>query len=187
MRKLTVTTLFLLLLVPPFAHTARAVVPIDAGLGDISATPAGWPLELYPLPPTLASVLPLWRSALRSALLEAGIFRGGSAAPLPLSVKVMQFALTGNTLQIFARYELGSPGSFPPIFQTDVMTDAGVTSIDNGLPMLDYSSHAAQNRRLVDQALRSNIAEFLDRLAAFTSTRAYRTAQDLAAKTAIER
>jgi hypothetical protein len=186
MRKL-ITTLFLLLLFQSFAHTARAVVPIAARLGDISVVPAGSPLEIYPLPPTLPSVLPVWRSALRSALREAGIFRGGSGAPLPLSVKVMEFALTGNTLQIIARYELGSPALFPPIFQTDVMIDAGVTSIDNGLPMLDYSSHATQNRQLVDQAVRSNIAEFMDRLAAFTSTRPYRMDQDLAAETANER
>jgi hypothetical protein len=178
MRKRIVATLVLLLLSPSIAHTARAAVPIDAGLGEISVVPAGWPLEIYPLPPTLPSVLPVWRSALRSALLQAGIFRGGSAAPLPLSVKVMEFALAGNTLSIFARYELGSPASFPPIFQTDVMTDAGVTSIDNGLPMLNYSSRATQNRQQVEQAIRLNIAEFIDRLEAFTRAPVYRTTEN---------
>jgi hypothetical protein len=186
MRLRIITTLFLLLLFPLLSHTARAVVPIDAGLGDISVVPAGWPLEIYPLPPTLPSVLPGWHSALRGALLQAGIFRGGSG-PLSLSVKVMEFALTGNTLTVFARYELGSPALFPPIFQTDVMTDAGVTSIDNGLPMLDYSTSATRNRQQVEQAIRLNIAEFMDRLEAFTAAQVYRTAQDLAAERAIER
>jgi hypothetical protein len=57
----------------------------------------------------------------------------------------------------------------------------------NGLPALDHSPRVTQNRRQVDGAVRSNIVEFLDRLAAFTATRPYRTAQDLAAETAIER
>jgi hypothetical protein len=73
------------------------------------------------------------------------------------------------------------------MFQTDFITDAGVTAIDNGLPALDHSPHVTQNRRQVDEAVRSNIVEFLDRLAAFTATRPYRTPQDLTAKTAIER
>jgi hypothetical protein len=175
MRKWIVATLVLFLLSPPvgaadfdFAGAGRAAAPIDAKLGNISVMPAGWPLEIYPLPPTLPSLLPSWRSAVRSALLQAGIFSGGSAPPLALSVKVMEFALTGNTLTVFARYELGNPASFPPIFQTDVMTDAGVTSIDNGLPLLDYSTRATQNRPLVDQAVRLNIDEFVHRIEVFT-------------------
>jgi hypothetical protein len=192
MRKRIVATLVLLLLSPSagaadfdFAGIARAVAPIDAKMGNISVMPAGWPLEIYPLPPTLPSLLPSWRSALQSALLQAGIFQSGSAPAMTVSVKVMEFALTGNTLTVFARYELGSPPSFPPIFQTDVMTDAGVTSIDNGLPVLDYSARATQNRQQVDEAIRLNIAQFLDRLAAFTIGPAL--ASRLPTGTAIER
>ena len=133
--------------------------------------PAGWQLEIYPLPPSLPSLLPSWRSALQNALLRAGIFRGGSAAPLSLSVKVMEFALSGNTLIVFARYQLDAPGADAPVFQTDVMTDAGVTTIDNGLPILDYSARATANRHQADQAIRLNIAEFVDRLEASTAAR----------------
>ena len=144
-------------------------MPIDAGLDGISVVPAGWPLEIYPLPPTLPPLLPSWRSALRNALLQAAVFRGGAAPRLSLSVKVMEFALAGNTLTVFVRYQLESPGAASPIFQTDVMTDAGVTTIDNGLPVLDYSARATENRQQVEQAVRLNIAEFVDRLEAFTA------------------
>jgi hypothetical protein len=180
MRKRIVATLVLLLLSPSvgaadfgFASIARAAAPIDAKLGNISVMPAGWPLEIYPLPPTLPSLLPSWNSALRGALLHAGIFRAGSAPAMTLSVKVMEFALNGNTLRVFARYQLDSPGSAEPFFQTDVMTEAGVTSIDNGLPVLDYSVRAMQNRQLVAEAIRLNIAQFLDRLAAITTGSAH--------------
>jgi hypothetical protein len=192
MRKWIVATLVLLLLSPSvraadfdLAGIARAVAPIDAKMGNISVMPAGWPLEIYPLPPTLPSLLPGWRSALHSALLQARIFRSGSAPAMTLSVKVMEFALNGNTLSIFARYQLDSPGSAEPFFQTDVMTDAGVTSIDNGLPVLDSSARATQNRQQVDEAVRLNIAQFLDRLAAFTTGPALASA--LPTETAIER
>jgi hypothetical protein len=178
MRKQIVATLLLLLLSPSvgaaefgFAGKGRAAAPIDAEVGKVSVVPAGWPLEIYPLPPTLPSLLPSWSSALRSALLHAGIFRGGSAPPLSLSVKVMEFALTGNTLTVFARYQLESPGSAEPFFQTDIMTDA-VTSIDGG-PVLDYSARATENRQQVDEAVRLNIAQFLERLAAFTTGSAH--------------
>ena len=115
-------------------------------------------------------------SALRSALQQADIFRGGSG-PLSLSVKVMEFALNGNTLTVFARYQLEGPGATAPNSQTDVMTDAGITVIDNGLPVIDHSARAMQNRRQVDEAVRSNVAEFIDRLDAFTAAQPYRTAQ----------
>jgi hypothetical protein len=182
MRKPIVATLLVLLLSPPIAAAdfnpasiARPGVPIDAELGRISVMPAGWQLEIYPLPPTLPPLLPSWGSALRNALRQAAIFRDGSAPPLSLSVKVMEFALTGNSLTVFARYQLESPDS--TILQTDVMTDAGVTSIDNGLPILDYSARATENRQQVDQAVRLNIAEFIARLEAFAAGQPYRTAR----------
>jgi hypothetical protein len=179
-----VATLLVLLLSPPVAAAdfnsagiVRAGLPFDAELGRISVMPAGWQLEIYPLPPTLQPLLLSWGSALRTALRQTAIFRGGSAPPLSLSVKVMEFALTGNTLTIFARYQLDSPDSVAPILQTDIMSDAGVTSIDNGLPILDYSARATENRQQVDQAVRLNIAEFIDRLEAFAADQPYRTAR----------
>ena len=184
MCKRIVATLLVLLLSPSIeaadfnpASSARPGLPIDAELGRISVMPAGWQLEIYPLPPTLQPLLPSWGSALRNALRQAAIFRGGSAPPLSLSVKVMEFALTGNTLTVFARYQLDSPDSAASILQTDVMTDAGVTSIDNGLPILDYPARATENRQQVDQAVRLNIAEFIDRLEAFAAAQPYRAAR----------
>ena len=183
MCKRIVATLFVLLLSRPIAAAdfnpasiARPGLPIDAELGTISVVPAGWQLEIYPLPPTLQPLLPSWGSALRTALRQAAIFSGGSA-PLSLSVKVMEFALSGNTLTVFARYELDSPDSAVPLFQTDVMTDAGVTTIDNGLPVLDYSARATEDRQQVDQAVRLNIAEFINRIEAFAAAQPYRTAR----------
>jgi hypothetical protein len=182
MCKRIVATLFVFLLSSSIAAAdldlagiAPAAVPIDAKLGNISVVPAGWQLQIYPLPPTLPQLLPSWRSALQNALLRAAIFRGGSAPPLTLTVEVMEFALTGNTLSAFARYQLVSPGSAVPIFQTDIMTNAGVTTIDNGLSILDYSARATENRQQVDQAVRLNIAQFLDQLEAFSATQQYRT------------
>ena len=176
MRMRIAATLLVLLLSPSIAAAdtnpakiARADVPIDSELDRISVMPAGWPLEIYPLPPSLPALLPSWGSALRTALQQAAIFRGGSAPQLSLSVKVMEFALTGKTLTVFARYQLDSPDSAAPFFQTDVMTDAGVTTIDNGLPVLDYSARATENRQQVNQAVRLNIAEFIDRLEAFAA------------------
>jgi hypothetical protein len=191
MRNRIVAALLFLLLSPSIAAAdfdpagiARAGLSIDAELGRISVVPAGWQLEIYPLPSTLQPLLPRWGSALRNALQQAAIFRGGSAPPLSLSVpplslsvKVMEFALTGNTLTVFARYQLDSPASAAPLFQTDVMTDAGVTSIDSGLPILDYSARATENRQQVDQAVRLNIAEFIDRLVAFVAAQPYRAAR----------
>ena len=65
MRKQIVAILLVLLLSPSvraadfgFAGMGRAAAPIDAKLGNISVMPAGWPLEIYPLPPTLPSLLP---------------------------------------------------------------------------------------------------------------------------------
>jgi hypothetical protein len=122
-------------------------------------------------------VLPSWHSELQNALMRTAMLRGDPARPLSLSVKVMEFALTGNTLTVFARYQLNSPDSAAPIFQTDIMTDAGVTTIDNGLPVLDYSARATANRQQVDRAVRLNIAEFVDRLEAFTAAQPLRTAR----------
>jgi hypothetical protein len=65
------------------------------------------------------------------------------------------------------------------------MTDAGVTSIDSGLPVLDYSARAKQNRQQVDEAVRLNIAQFLDRLSAFTTVPTL--ASGLPTETAIQR
>ena len=48
-----------------------------------------------------------------------------------------------------------------------------MTSIDNGLPVLDYSVRATQNRQQVAEAIRLNIAQFLDRLAAITTGSAH--------------
>jgi hypothetical protein len=47
------------------------------------------------------------------------------------------------------------------------MTDAGITSTDNGINTLVDSARIVQNPEQVKQAVRSNIAEFVDRLEAF--------------------
>jgi hypothetical protein len=47
---------------------------------------------------------------------------------LALRVRVMELSLSGHTVTIFARYQLWRPGAEQPLTDTDVLTDAGVTS-----------------------------------------------------------
>lgn len=154
-----------------------AAAGIDAGLGGISLAAAGPRLQIYPLPPTLGPLLPRWRSALRDALRRADIFRGGPRERLFLSVRIMEFALTGRTLTVFARYQLDRPNSAIPYFRSDVMTDAGATSIPSGIAAIDYSARATRDRRQVDRAVRGNIAEFLGQLEAFAARQQIVTAR----------
>jgi hypothetical protein len=146
---------------------APAVVPIYGQLGKVSVVPAGASLEIYPIAPAVEPVLRHWEAALQTALTRTAIFRGGASAPLSLQVTVMEFARSGDTLIVFARYRLHQQGAPEPIFSADIMTDAGITSTDNGINTLVDSARIVQNPEQVKQAVRSNIAEFVDRLEAF--------------------
>ncbi len=185
MSKRSIAILLALLLCPSIAgaagfrpvSVAPAVFGIDAELGGISLAAAGPRLEIYPLPATLGPLLPCWRSALRDAMARADIFRGGPGQPIFLSVKIMEFALNGRTLTVFARYQLSRPNSSMPYFRSGVMTDAGATSIDNGLAGLDDSDDATRDQPQIDRAIRRNIAEFIDQLEAFTARQQILTAR----------
>jgi hypothetical protein len=146
---------------------APAAVPIYGQLGEVVVVPAGPRLEIYPIAPAVEPLLRHWEGALRTALTRAAIFRGGASAPLSLQVTVMEFARSGDTLIVFARYRLHQQGAAEPIYSADVMTDAGITSTDNGINTLVDSARVTQNPEQVKQAVRSNIAEFVDRLEAF--------------------
>jgi hypothetical protein len=85
--------------------------------------------------------------------------------------------------ELGARCQSARPWRLPANFAA---TAGSAASAPTGSPCSTIR-RITQNRRQVDEAVRSNILEFLDRLAAFTTTRPHRTAQDLAAETAIER
>lgn len=152
------------------AEITAAAAPINARFGEISVVAAGPRLEIFPVPSSVAPLLSSWRSALWDALSRAEIFRGGASPSLSLSVIVMEFARSGDTLIVFARYQLRDPTSATPFFSADIMTDAGATSIDNGIPPLNDTASVTHYPREVNEAVRSNIAIFVHQLEAFART-----------------
>jgi hypothetical protein len=167
-------TLALLLFRPVVASTdfsvnqiTPAATPINARLGQISVVAAGPRLEIFPVPSSVAPLLSSWRSALRNALSRAELFREGASPSLSLSVTVMAFVRLGDTLIVFARYQLRDPTSAAPFFSADIMTDAGATSIDNEIAPLNDTAGVMHYPREVSEAVRSNIAIFVHQLETF--------------------
>jgi hypothetical protein len=133
---------------------------IDAELASVSVEPAGRDRAVDPLPPSLAPLLPPWRAALQDALARKAIFRPGAPRRLSLMVKVLQYAVSGDTLTLFARYQLFENLPGDPIFSADVMTNVPVGSGED-------AASALSNRALASRAIQANIVQFLDQLEAF--------------------
>jgi hypothetical protein len=149
----------------PYAATPappRAPMPIPAVLGDISVAPAGPIAWVYPVKPAAAPVLALWRDSLRTDLERAGLF-SGNGPPLSLRVRVMELTVSGNTVTVFARYQLWRPGAEQPLTDIDILTDAGVTSTYAINPTND-SRQVMLDPRRVGEAVGLNIADFVVRL-----------------------
>jgi hypothetical protein len=143
----------------------RAPVAIPAALTRVSVRDASVLSAVYPIPPTVARLLPQWRAALRGALLRSALFRGGSEPALTLTARILEFARSGDTLMVFVRYQLDRPGSPTPIFTADILSDSGVTSVDDN-PIVDRPG-VTRNPRQVDAAVRADIVRFVGRLQGF--------------------
>lgn len=144
-----------------------AAAQIDARLAGVTVEPASRDLAVYPLPSTLTQFLPIWRGALEDALTRQGFFRAGAARPLSLSVKVLEFSLSGKVLSILARYQLFDNPPGAAVFSTDIMSNQGISSLATGVTSLEDPAIATHNRTEVNRAIQDNITQFLDQLDAF--------------------
>ena len=149
----------------PYAATPappRAPTPIPAVLADISVMPAGPVTWVYPVTPAAALVLALWRESLREDLERAGLF-SGNGPPLSLHVRIMQLTVSGNTVTVFARYQLWRPGAEQPLTDIDILTDSGVTST-YAINSINDSAQVMLDPRRIGDAVGLNIADFVLRL-----------------------
>jgi hypothetical protein len=137
---------------------------IDAELASVSVEPASRDRAVDPLPPSLAPLLPPWRAALQDALARKAMFRPGAPRRLSLMVKVLQYAASGDTLTLFARYQLFDNPAGDPIFSTDVMTNVPLGSGEDPASVL-------RDRALASRAIQENIVQFLDQLETFARQR----------------
>jgi hypothetical protein len=146
----------------PYAATPaspRAPMAIPATLADVSVMPAGPITWVYPVTPAAAPVLALWRDSLRRDLERAGLF-SDNGPPLSLRVHIMELTVSGNTVTVFARYQLWRPGAEQPLTDIDILTDAGVTSTYAINPINDSVQVILDPRRIGD-AVGLNIADFV--------------------------
>ncbi len=142
-----------------------APVAIPAPLGRISVRDASVLRAVYPIPTSVQRLLPQWRTALREAVVHAGVFAGGPGPALDLSARILEFARSGETLIVFVRYQLAPEASPAPLFSADILSDAGVTSIDSN-SIVDRSSIVG-NRSRVAAAVTANISQFIAQLEDF--------------------
>ena len=92
------------------------------------------------------------------------MFRPGAPRRLSLMVKVLQYAASGDTLTLFARYQLFDNPAGDPIFSTDVMTNVPLGSGEDPASVL-------RDRALASRAIQENIVQFLDQLETFARQR----------------
>jgi hypothetical protein len=140
---------------------------IDAQLVKVSVEPASRDLAVYPLPSTLSQFLPMWREALEDALTRLRIFNPTAPRQLSLSVKVLEFSLSGKILTALARYQLFDNPPAAPVFQADIMSNQGISSLATGVTSLEDPAVATQNRTDVIRAIEDNITKFIDQLETF--------------------
>ncbi len=157
--------------VPQTALALASVTPatarIDAGLAAVTVEPASRDRDVYPLPRSLAPLLPLWQAALQDAATRQGVFRPDAARRMSIVVMVLEFSLSGNILSVFARYQLFDVPAGYPVFSADIMSSAGLSTLATGVTSLEDPAVATQNRTQVIRAIQDNITQFLDQLEAF--------------------
>jgi hypothetical protein len=149
------------------ASVATTAARIDAGLAAVTVEPASRDRTVYPLPRTLTPLLPLWQAALQDAVTRQGIFRPDASRRVSIAVKVLEFSLSGNTLSVFARYQLFDVPPGNPVFSEDIMSNVGLSGLATGVTSLDDPAVATQNRTQVIRAIQDNITQFLDQLEGF--------------------
>ena len=150
-----------------FGVPTATAAEIDAQLMAVSVEPANRDLVVYPLPSTLSQFLPMWREALEDALKRAGIFSPTAPRRLSLTVKILEFSLSGKILTAFARYQLFDNPPAAPVFETDIMSNQGISSLATGVTSLEDPAAATENRAEVIRATQDNITQFVDQLEAF--------------------
>jgi hypothetical protein len=146
---------------------APATARIDAELASVTIEPASRGRAVYPLPSTLGLFLPVWRAALQDALERTGIFRAGAPRRLALEVKVLEFALSGQILDVLARYQLFDVASHTLVFSADIMSNQGISGLAVGVTSLEDPAVATSHRTEVNRAIEANIVQFLDQLEVF--------------------
>jgi hypothetical protein len=150
---------------PPEAEMTLSNVPaaaarIDAVLAAVTVEPASRDRAVNPLPPTLSPLLPIWQAALQDAVARQAIFRSDAPRRLSLIVKVLDFSVSGDTLTLFARYQLFDNPAGDPVFSTDIMTNAPLSTGED-------ATSAIRNRTQATRAIQANITQFLDQPSAF--------------------
>jgi ribosome modulation factor len=150
-----------------FGIATPTTAGIDGQLAAVSVEPASRDLVVYPLPSTLSQFLPTWREALEDALTRARIFSPTASRRLSLRVKVLEFSLSGKILTAFARYQLFDNPPAAPIFETDIMSNQGISSLAIGVTSLEDPAVATEHRSEVIRAIQDNITQFVDQLEAF--------------------
>ena len=148
-----------------------AAAEIDAQLASVRVEPASRELTVYPLPSTLSQFLPMWRGALEDALARLGIFSPSAPRRLSLSVRVLEFSLSGKILVVLARYELFGNPPGAPVFGADILSNQGMSSLATGVTSLEDPAVATQNRTEVIRAIQDNITQFIDQLGAYAGGR----------------
>jgi hypothetical protein len=152
------------------AHIDPARAPaaeIDAQLAAVSVEPVSRDLVIYPLPSTLSQILPIWHEAREAALTRARIFSPTAPRRLSLSVKVLEFSLSGKILTALARYQLFDDSPAAEVFQADIMSNQGVSSLATGVTSLEDAAVATENRTEVVRAIQDNVTPFVEQLEAF--------------------
>jgi hypothetical protein len=107
-------------------------------------------------------VLALWRDSLHEDLDRAGLF-SGNGPPLSVRVRIMELTVSGNTVTVFARYQLWRPGAEQPLTDIDILTDAGVTGT-YAINSINDSAQVMLDPRRIGNAIGLNIADFVVRL-----------------------
>jgi hypothetical protein len=147
-----------------------AAAEIDGQLASVRVEPAPRP---HDSPTTLdfVAILPMWRGALEDALARLRIFSPSAPRRLSLSVRVIEFSLSGKILVVLARYELFGNPPGAPVFGADIPTNQGMSSLATGVTSLEDPAVVTQNRTEVIRTVQDNITQFIDQLEAYAGGR----------------
>lgn len=148
-------------------YVTAATARIEAQLTSVTVELASRDRAVYPLPATLTPLLPVWRVALQDALARQGIFQRRASRRLSLVVKVMEFSLSGQILNVLARYQLFDTPSGAPVFSVDIMTNQGISALATGVTSLEDPAFATQHRTEMIRAIQDNITRFLHQIEAY--------------------